>query len=172
VISRANLKSIFIILLICLPIFACQRGLFSEPSPTVEPTPTIAPSPTVEYWSADIIPVSLIEEITGIWKTETRIGYYYIEIKTDGTFIIATTLEGITSGSAHSWNIILENSLITADGYVMCANEAGMYFANIRDDGSLKFTAIHDPCLSRAMLMDKSHQGGLDSQALVYTRVD
>jgi len=170
--SSIKPKTILIILIFCLPIMACQTGFLQKPTASPEPTLTIVPVPTIDYWSSDVTPVSQMDQITGIWVVEVTIGNYYLEVKPDGTFLIATSLEGLTSDSAHSWNITMENSLITATDYMMCSSDFGMYFAGIQSDGTLNFTTIEDPCFSRTMLLDKSQQGGFNVHELYYSRVD
>ena len=170
--SLTKLKTMLIILIFCLSIMACQTRSIQEPTASPEPTLTITPMPTIDYWSSDVTPVSRMDQITGIWVVEVKIGNYYLDIQPDGTFLIATTPEGLTSSSAHTWSMTIENSLITAADYMMCSSDPGMYFASIESDGTLNFTTIQDPCFSRTMLLDKSQQGGFNVHELYYSRVD
>ena len=164
-----NLITIVTILLLCLPIIACQSG---NAAAIVEPTPTFIPTPTIDIWSSDRIPVSHIGQITGTWMAESDLGYFFLRIHPDGTVIIGNALENLDTNSSNSWKIWIEKSLILADDYAICSGDIGTYFAGVRSsDGALKFTTINDFCSTRTVLMDKSQPGSQNEYDLFYTRV-
>ena len=166
-----NLKTILFIMVICLSIVAC-RG--SEPAITNETIVAIEstkPTLTVEPTLTNETPVTSIDQIVGTWMAQADLGDYFLMIYPDGTVKVASTLEKLDRGSTDSWRIWIEKDQILADDYILCGGEIGSYFAVIYDDGTLKFTAINEPCSARMRLMDKSLPGRLTEYNLVYKLV-
>lgn len=169
--------TILIILLFCLPLFACSGGGSPEVESPVESTDINQPaevseSPTAEPTEADYLYVTDINEITGTWVASADLGIFVAVITPDGLFRVATSSEDLDQGSTDSWKLTFANDQISATGYALCLGETGKYLAEIRPDGTLKFITISDPCSNRIRRMDRSLPGRLTPYDLVFHPVE
>ena len=169
---------ILVILILCLPLFACSGNGSSQPSAPAELTeagqPETAEEPTdvPEDSQAEIVFVTGIDQITGTWIASADLGNFVAVISPDGMFRVATSSEDLEKGSTDSWKLTFEDDKIIATGYALCLGDTGNYLAEIKPDGTLKFITISDPCTGRLRKMDRSLPGRLTQYDLVFYPVD
>ena len=166
---KANLQTNLLILVLSLLLFACSG---SKPETSVAPAsntlePTLAPVSTEVTGT----PIDNLEQIAGVWEAPADLGSFFMLVEPDGAVQVAVSLELLDSGSTTSWFIWTDGGQILADGNIMCGGEIGSYFGVITDDGTLKITAIYEPCSVRMRMMDRSLPGRLSEYDLIYTRV-
>jgi hypothetical protein len=119
--------------------------------------------------SGDI--VTDLNQIEGTWIAPAYPGNFVLTIFPDGTLSVATSLEDLKAGSTDSWQLTMEDGEITATDYALCLGEIGSYVATLKDDGTLRFTSIFEPCEPRLRKMDRSLPGRLNEYILVYNPV-
>jgi hypothetical protein len=119
--------------------------------------------------SGDI--VTDLKQIEGTWIAPAYPGNFVLTIFPDGTLSVATSLEDLEAGSTDSWQLTMEDGEITATDYALCLGETGSYVATLKDDGTLRFTSIFEPCEPRLRKMDRSLPGRLNEYILVYNPV-
>jgi hypothetical protein len=115
--------------------------------------------------------VTDLKQIEGTWIAPAYPGNFVLTIFPDGTLSVATSLEDLKAGSTDSWQLVLEDGEITASGYALCLGDVGSYVATLKDDGTLRFTSIIDPCDARIRKMDRSLPGRLNEYILIYNPV-
>ncbi|MFL7814219.1 MAG: hypothetical protein ACK2TT_00155 [Anaerolineales bacterium] len=116
--------------------------------------------------------VTDLKQIEGTWIAPAYPGNFVLTIFPDGTLSVATSLEDLKAGSTDSWQLVLEDGEITATGYALCLGDVGSYVATLKDDGTLRFTSIIDPCDARIRKMDRSLPGRLNEYILIYHPVE
>jgi len=168
---------IFVILLLCLPLFACSGNGSTEAVAPEESTEMDQPEEVVEPTAAEAVQsetvyVTDINEIVGTWVASADLGIFVVVITPDGMFRVATSSEDMEKGSTDSWKLTIEEDQILATGYALCLGDTGNYLAEIKPDGTLKFITISDPCTGRLRKMDRSLPGRLTPYDLVFYPVD
>jgi len=121
---------------------------------------------------SDILYLSDINEIVGTWVASADLGIFVAVVSPDGMFRVATSSEDLEKGSTDSWLLTFEDDQITASDYALCLGDTGLYLAEIKPDGTLKFITISDPCTGRLRKMDRSLPGRLTPYDLVFYPVD
>lgn len=168
---------IFVILLLCLPLFACSGNGSNEPAAPAESTEIDQPEEVAEPAAAEAVQsekvyVTDINEIVGTWVASADLGIFVAVVTPDGMFRIATSSEDLDKGSSDSWKLTFDDDQIIATGYALCLGDTGLYLAEIRPDGTLKFITISDPCTGRLRKMDRSLPGRLTPYDLVFYPVE
>ena len=168
---------ILVILLLCLPLFACSGNGSPDPAVPAEPTEIDQPEEVTDPASegpaaSDILYVSDINEIVGTWIASADLGIFVVVVSPDGMFRVATSSEDLEKGSTDSWLLTLEDDQITATDYALCLGDTGHYVAEIKPDGTLKFVTISDPCSGRIRKMDRSLPGRLTPYDLIFHLVE
>jgi hypothetical protein len=169
---------ILVILLFCLPLFACSGNGSPEPAVPVESTeinqPDIPATPTAAPDDAQSKKnfVTTIDQITGTWIATADLGNFVAVISPDGMFRVAASSEELEKGSTDSWKLTFEEDQIKATGYALCLGDTGIYLAEINPDGTLKFITISDPCTGRIRKMDRSLPGRLTPYDLIFHLVE
>ena len=171
---KANLQTILLIMVLSLLLFACSG---SKPETQVDPSasdnsaltlePTLAPVSTEVQGTS----INNLEQIAGVWEAPADLGSFFMLVEPDGAVQVAASLELLDAGSTTSWFIWTDGGQILADGNIMCGGEIGSYFGVIKDDDTLKITAIYEPCSVRMRMMDRSLPGRLSEYDLIYSRV-
>jgi hypothetical protein len=165
---------ILLIVIFCLPLFACSGSGSPEAVAPAESTeidqPQAAAQPTSapQTSSSEKTIVNNIDQITGTWIAAADLGNFVAVISPDGMFRVATSSEELEKGSTDSWKLNFENDQITATGYALCLGDTGYYLAEIKADGTLKFVTISDPCTGRIRKMDRSIPGRLTPYDLIF----
>ncbi len=166
---------ILLIIIFCLPLFACGGG-----SPEAD-LPTEAMEDTAVVVEATDVPlptkpaatyVSSIDQIAGTWIAAADLGNFVAVITLDGMFRVASSTDELEKGSTDSWKLTFEEDQILATGYALCLGETGYYLAEINPDGTLKFITISDSCTGRLRKMDRSLPGRLTPYDLIYNPVE
>ena len=116
--------------------------------------------------------MSDINEIVGTWVASADLGIFVAVVSPDGMFRVATSSEDMAKGSTDSWMLTFEDDQISATGYALCLGDTGHYLAEMKEDGTLKFFTISDPCTGRIRKMDRSLPGRLTPYDLVFYQVD
>ncbi len=168
---------IFVILLFCLPLFACSGNGSTQAAATAESTEIelveeVAEPAAAEAVQSETVYVTDINEIVGTWVASADLGIFVSVITPDGTFRVATSSEDLEKGSSDSWILTFDNDQITATGYALCLGDTGHYLAEIMPDGTLKFITISDPCSGRIRKMDRSLPGRLTPYDLIFHLVE
>jgi len=168
---------IFVILLLCLPLFACSgngstQAAATEESTVMDQAEEVADPATAEAVQSETIYVSDINEIVGTWVASADLGIFVAVVTPDGMFRVATSSEDLEKGSTDSWKLTFEDDQISATGYALCIGDVGYYLAEIKPDGTLKFITISDPCTGRLRKMDRSLPGRLTPYDLVFYPVE
>ena len=167
----------FIILLLCLTLFACSGNGSTEAANPAESTDVELQEEVTDAVSegpveSDILYVSDINEIVGTWVASVDLGIFVAVVSPDGMFRVATSSEDLEKGSTDSWLLTFEDDQITATNYALCLGDTGQYLAEIKPDGTLKFYTISDPCSGRIRKMDRSLPGRLTPYDLIFHLVD
>jgi hypothetical protein len=169
---------ILVILLFCLPLFACSGDESPEPVAPAESPEINLPDISAEPTAAPDDPqseanfVTTIDQITGTWIATADQGYFVAVISPDGMFRVASSSEEMEKGSTDSWKFTFEEDQIKATGYALCLGDTGIYLAEINPDGTLKFITISDPCTGRIRKMDRSLPGRLTPYDLIFHLVE
>ena len=165
---------IFVLLLLCLPLFACSGNEAPDPAAPVESTEIDQPEEVLELAPAesDRVYVTNVDQIVGTWVASADLGIFVAVVSPDGMFRVATSSADLEKGSTDSWLLTFEEDQITATDYALCLGDTGHYLAEIKSDGTLKFTTISDPCTGRLRKMDRSLPGRLTPYDLVFHPVD
>lgn len=168
---------IFIILLLCLPLFACSGNGSTQAAPIAETTEMelaeeVAEPTAAEAVQSETVYVTDINEIVGTWVASADLGIFVAVVTPDGMFRVATSSDDLEKGSSDSWKLTFEDDQISATGYALCLGDTGHYLAEIKPDGTLKFITISDPCTGRLRKMDRSLPGRLTPYDLVFYPVD
>ena len=168
---------ILVIIIFCLPLFACSGNESPDPAVPEESTEIDQPEEVSDPASegpatSDILYVSDINEIVGTWVASADLGIFVVVVSPDGMFRVATSSEDLEKGSTDSWLLTFEDDQITATDYALCLGDTGYYLAEIKPDGTLKFVTISDPCSGRIRKMDRSLPGRLTPYDLVFYPVD
>jgi len=116
--------------------------------------------------------VSDINEIVGTWVASADLGIFVAVVSPDGMFRVATSSEDMEKGSTDSWMLTFEDDQISATNYALCLGDTGHYLAEMKEDGTLKFFTISDPCTGRIRKMDRSLPGRLTPYDLIFYPVD
>ena len=166
---------ILLIIIFCLPLFACggetpETNLPTEASEelVVAEESSPAPEPTLPGSTY----VSQIDQIAGTWIAAADLGNFIAVIEPDGMFRVASSTDELEKGSTDSWKLTFEEDQILATGYALCLGETGYYVAEINPDGTLKFITISDSCTGRLRKMDRSLPGRLTPYDLIYHPVE
>ena len=91
------------------------------------------------------------EDLIGIWVS--RVGGAYIQFNADGTFNVASTVDGLTSQGHDYGDFRLEGTalmLITDEESPFCAGQTGHYQVEISEEGKIETTLVDDPCSDRS----------------------
>lgn len=169
---------ILVILLFCLPLFACSGNGSPEPVVPAESTEIdqseVAAEPTaaLEPTQSNATFVTNIDQITGTWIATADLGNFIAVISPDGMFRVATSSEELEKGSTDSWKLVFEEDQIKATDYALCLGDVGYYLAEINPDGTLKFITVSDPCTGRIRKMDRSLPGRLTPYDLIFHLVE
>ena len=155
---------ILVIIILCLPLFACGGGAPENEAPTesteVETLPE-EPTTAPESTQPTTIMVTGVDQIVGTWIAAADLGMFVAVVSPDGMFRVATSSEDMAKGSTNSWMLTIEDDQISATDYALCLGDTGHYLAEIKADGTLKFFTISDPCTGRIRKMDRSLPGRL-----------
>ena len=163
---------IFVVLIFCLPLFACSGGNTPEPAEVDQPDVVSEAEPALAPAQSNSEFVTNIDQIIGTWISTADLGNFVIIIAPDGKFLVATSLEDLEKGSTDSWDLTFGEDQITATNFAGCPGDVGAYLANINQDSTLKFTTIADPCTARLRKMDRSLPGRMTPYDLVFHRVE
>jgi hypothetical protein len=163
---------VLLIIILCLPLFACGGGAPEAEAPTEEPLVIMEDTEVPEPTKPGTTLVSNIDQIVGTWIASADLGNFVAVISPDGMFRVATSSEDLDKGSTDSWTLSFEEDQILATGYALCLGDMGYYLAEINLDGTLKFITISDPCTGRLRKMDRSMPGRLTPYNLIYHPVD
>ncbi|MCJ7733997.1 MAG: hypothetical protein MUP11_05570 [Anaerolineales bacterium] len=163
---------IFVVLLFCLPLFACSGVNTPEPANIDQPEIISESDPAPEPIQSNSENVTNIDQIVGTWIANADLGNFVVIITPDGKFLVATSLADLEQGSTDSWDLIVGEDQITATNFAGCPGDVGTYLANTNQDGTLKFTTITDPCSVRLRKMDRSLPGRMTPYNLVFHRVE
>lgn len=116
--------------------------------------------------------VTSLKEIEGTWIAAAYPGNFVLTIFPDGSLSVATSLEDLREGSTDTWQLTMEEGEITATDFALCLGDVGSYVATLREDGTMRFTSIIDPCDARLRKMDRSLPGRLNEYILIYYPVE
>ena len=168
---------IFVILLLCLPLFACSENGSTQAAAITETaelelTEEVAEPAAAEAVQSETVYVTDINDIVGTWVASADLGIFVAVVTPDGMFRVATSSDDLEKGSSDSWMLTFEDDQISATGYALCLGDMGHYLAEIQPDGTLKFITISDPCTGRIRKMDRSLPGRLTPYDLVFYPVD
>ena len=169
--------TILVILIFCLPLFACSGNGSPDPvvpaeSSEIDQPEGVSDPATEGPVESDILYVSDINEIVGTWVASADLGIFVVVVSPDGMFRVATSSEDLEKGSTDSWMLTFEDDQITATDYALCLGDTGHYLAEIKADGTLKFITISDPCTGRLRKMDRSLPGRLTPYDLIFHPVN
>lgn len=168
---KANLHTILLTLVLSLLLFACSAETPVDPSASDNSALTLEPTLAPVSTEVQGTPINNLEQITGVWEAPADLGSFFMLVEPDGAVQVAASLELLDAGSTTSWFIWTDGGQILADGNIMCGGEIGSYFGVIKDNSTLKITAIYEPCSVRMRMMDRSLPGRLSEYDLIYTRV-
>ena len=169
---------ILVVLVFCLPLFACSGNSSPEaaaPAGSTEidqPQVTAEPTSELEDSSSERTAVNNVDQIVGTWIAAADLGNFVAVISPDGMFRVASSSEELEKGSTDSWKLTFEDNQISATEYALCLGDTGYYLAEIKADGTLKFITISDPCTGRIRKMDRSIPGRLTPYDLVFHPVE
>ncbi|NQS92460.1 MAG: hypothetical protein HQ574_08635 [Chloroflexi bacterium] len=163
---------VFVVLLFCLPLFACSGGNTPEPAVIDQPAVVSELEPAPAPAHSNAVFVTNIDQIVGTWIANADLGNFVAIITPDGKFLVATSLEDLENGSTDSWDLTIGEDQISATNFAGCPGDMGAYLANINQDGTLKFITIADPCTVRLRKMDRSLPGRMTPYDLVFHRVE
>lgn len=176
---RNYLIPLLILLMFSLTLNACGGG---EPIPTqveepLSPEPTEVENNPIPTNSSEQIPtgntqVTEIGQIEGTWIAPAYPGNFVLTVFPDGLLRVATSLEDLERGSTDSWYLTFVDGQISATDYALCLGDIGSYFAEIDQDGNLRFVSIIDGCDARIRKMDRSLPGRLHEYKLIYRPVE
>ena len=168
---------ILVIIILCLPLFACGGGAPETEAPAESAKVEVKPEESTSVENPTPAPpasnlVTAVDQIVGTWIASADLGNFVAVISPDGMFRVATSSEDLEKGSTDSWKLSFAEDQILATGYALCLGDTGYYLAEINPDGTLKFITISDPCTGRLRKMDRSLPGRLTPYNLIYHPVE